>query len=103
LQANKRGGVSTIQDALESFLRSSGLNRRAGVEQAFAAWRKALGVRLARRARPVRFRDGELTVEVDSSAHFQELSSFTGETFRKKANRAVGGELIRSVNFKLRG
>ena len=66
------------------------------------AWREALGRELAPRARAVRFKGGELLVEVHSAAHRQELSSFTGEGFRKSANQRLGAEIIRRVTFRLK-
>ena len=56
-----------------------------------------------RRVAPVRLRRGELTVEVSSSPLFHELRSFTGNDFRKNANRKLGADTIRRVTFKLRG
>jgi hypothetical protein len=49
----------------------------------------------------VRFENGELEVAVRSAAHLQELQSFTGDSFRKKANQRLGSERIRSVVFRL--
>ena len=57
---------------------------------------------LRRRARAVRFKRGELTVEVESAAHLQELSSFTGESIKREANRILGDDRIRNVVFKLK-
>ena len=50
----------------------------------------------------MRFARGELLVEVESAAHFQELSSFTGEQYRVLANRRLGGEEIQKIVFKLK-
>ena len=66
------------------------------------AWREALGVEFAQRARAVRFKGGELLVEVGSAAHRQELSAFTGEGFRRRANQRLGAEIIRRVTFRLK-
>jgi hypothetical protein len=68
----------------------------------YEAWSNALGRDLARRARPVRFRRGELCVEVEGAAHYHELSNFTGERYRRLANEALGREEIRRVVYKLR-
>jgi hypothetical protein len=91
-----------MQDALGGFLRASGLARRMGTWPVFQAWIEALGVDLARRAKPVRFERGELLVEVDSAAHFQELASFTGEGYREKANARLPKPDIRRVLFRLK-
>ena len=92
-----------MQSAVEAFMRAGGLGRKSADWRAMDAWRKALGGNLVRRARPVRFHKGELTVEVDSAAHLQELASFTGEGFRAAANRSLGeAETIRRVTYKLK-
>ena len=96
-------GPSPLRDALRSVLRDSGLTAGGKNERVFEAWRQAAGPGLHGRAVPVRFRRGELTVEVDSSAHLHELRSFTGDTIRQHANGALGGEVLRKVTFKLKG
>jgi hypothetical protein len=68
----------------------------------YRAWSDALGPELARRARPVRLRRGELCVEVEGAAQLHELSNFTGERYRRLANDALGREEIRRVVYKLR-
>ena len=98
--APRRGGAIPIQEALESFLKGRGLGPVSLSGRVFSAWRKAAGTALARRAVPVRFSRGELTVEVSSATHFQELANFTGETYRIRANEILGGDRIRSVAFK---
>ena len=99
---DKRGGMSSMGDALGHFLRSSGLERRMGEQRALAAWSKALGPESAKRARAVRCRDGELLVEVDSAALLQELKNFTGEGLRRATNKLLGGEPIQRVSFQPR-
>jgi hypothetical protein len=89
-------------DAVGSFLRASGLSARMQHVPVFQAWNSAAGTDLARHARPVRFERGELFVEVDSSAHFQELVAFTGEGYRERANAELGEPRIRRVTFRLK-
>jgi hypothetical protein len=70
--------------------------------EVLAAWGQAMGPALVERARAVRFRDGELTVEVASATLLQELNNFTGEGHRRAANRRLGSERIRRVTFQPR-
>jgi hypothetical protein len=67
----------------------------------FGAWRRTVPRELGDAARPVRFRDGELLVEVRSSAHLHELRTFTGEELRRRLNDALGRDFVRSIAFKL--
>jgi len=91
-----------MQDALKEFLRETGLGARLRYWEIYQAWSKALGVRLSKRARPVRFDRGTLTVELESAAHMHELKNFTGEDYRNKANKLLGANRITRVEFKLK-
>lgn len=96
----ERGGVVRLGDALRGLLRASGLDERLAEQEVLAAWRAAVGPRLEERARALRFSRGELLVEVASAAHLTELKSFTGEGYRRAANRRLGTERIRRVSYQ---
>jgi hypothetical protein len=104
--ARPRGGVSSLQAELSTFLRASGLDAHIRHWKVFEAWSKALGAELGKRARAVRFQNGELTVEVESAAHLHELRNFTGEGFRRAANahleKGDRRDSIRRIAFKLK-
>ena len=72
-------GPRPIGDAIRSFLKESGLRQPARDERVFRAWSDAVGSDWSRRAIPVSYRSGQLTIEVDSSVHLQELKNFRGE------------------------
>jgi len=91
-----------IGDVVQRFLRASGLSAQMKHFAVYAAWDAALGKDLARRARPVGFQAGTLSVEVQSSAHLHELQNFTGEQFRTLANARLGKSEIRKVVFRLK-
>lgn len=97
----RRRELSPFSEALERFLSTSGLAPRMRAARVFQAWNEAAGEALARRARPVAFRAGELVVEVDSSAHLGELRGFTGEDLRRRANERLGSERILRVVYRL--
>lgn len=97
-----RGGITSIDAVLRAFVRTHGLSRTSVRDTAFLAWKDAVGDALNRRARPVRFDAGKLIVEVDSAAHLQELTNFTGEDLRLAANARAGKELIERVVFQLK-
>jgi hypothetical protein len=104
VQRTKKEGPRPIEELIRSFLRESGIGGgRSSGERVYRAWKEALGSQGPARARPVRFRNGELQVEVDSASLLQELRNFTGEGFRARANQILGAETIRRVTFKLRG
>lgn len=101
-QGHKPREATPIARALEGFLAASGLSERLRNRDVFQAWAAALGQELGRRARAVRFAQGELCVEVESAAHLHELTNFTGEQFRELANARLGSERIRRVTFQLK-
>lgn len=103
MQRSPKEGPRPIAELIRSFLRDEGLGSARRASRVLQAWSEVVGPQLGARARPVRFRAGELTVEVDSASHFQELRSFTGEGFRVRANQRLGENVIRRVAFKLRG
>lgn len=98
----KRGGTFLLKDCLKQYLREAGLDRGLKDARVIGAWREAVGPALAPHAKAVRFKGNELTVEVQSAAHHQELSSFTGEGYRRAANAQLGAETIRRVTFRLK-
>ena len=89
-------------EAVRSFMQASGLGAQLKDMRVYNAWREALGADLARRARAVAFRAGELIVEVESSPQLSQLKGFTGESYRQEANRVLGSERIRRINYKLK-
>ena len=97
METSRKGPVP-LGDAIQSFLRESGLNARSQDREVFQAWEQAFG---SDRARPVSFRRGDLVIEVASSALLAELKSFTGDRFRRKANQILGGQRIRRVVVRL--
>ncbi len=89
-------------DALRHFMRDSGLGAQLRHARVYGAWSDALGDRMRERAKPVHFQFGELTVEVQSAPHMQELQNFTGEQYRHAANKSLGEEVIKKVQFRLK-
>jgi len=87
---------------MEGYLRDSGLASKLALQRVYSAWDAACGARLAAHARPVRFRDGQLLVEVQSSAHMHELENFAGEGLRRAANQRLGRAEILRVAFQLK-
>ena len=89
-----------LSDVIQVFLRDSGLGSRSRTQEVFQAWTEACSAEPAR-VRPVAFRNGELVVEVASSALLYELKTFTGDGFRRKANEILGEGRIRRLVVKL--
>ena len=99
---NGRGGVSPLDAALQSFLRTSGIGEHLGPWAIFRAFADAAGSTYARHARAVKFTRGELLVEVDSAAHLAELKGFLGEDIRTRTHQILGRQEIRRISFRLK-
>ncbi len=98
----KRGKMISMGDALDRFLKENDLRRSDPNAAIFQTWNQALGPALAKRAVPVRFERGELTVLVESAAHYQELTNFTGSQLRRQTNELLGANRIERISFKLK-
>lgn len=98
----RRAGPTSLREVVGAWLESSGLSAGAGEVRALGAWRKAAGAALSRRAQPVSLRGGVLVVELQSSAHLNELKNFAGEDVRARANALLGSERIARVEYRLR-
>lgn len=97
----KRGRTISIADALREALKTHGVRRGQPGNPVFEAWNRAAGP-LAERAVPVRFQGGELLIQVESSAHYQELTQFTGSMLHAKTNELLGDRRVSRVVFKLK-
>jgi len=96
-----RKGLASLDDALKSFLKTSGIGERFGPPLEFRAFKEAAGVAFARHARAVRFSRGELVVQVSSAPHLAELKSFRGEEIRARTNQILGRDEVRKITFRL--
>lgn len=99
----KRRGPIGIDGLIASFVREHSLRSGGGYAQVFDAWNEAVPEMIRSHATPVRFRGGVLTVEVNSTTQMQELKNFTGENYRRKANKRLGNKTIQRIAFKLGG
>ncbi len=64
-----------------------------------AAWDRAAGPDLAPKARPVAFRSGLLTVEVEGAALLQEVRGFRARPLLAALKSLPGGEKVRELRF----
>ncbi len=76
------------------------IDRRGGLEtvRAAQAWERVCGTEVSRHTRPGALREGELVVNVDSSAWAQELS-LLAPRYVAALREDLGEELVRAVRF----
>ncbi len=87
--------VNTLPGLLKN-LPSTDAFRKAVI---FAVWKSAAGGELSKRAKPVDFSDGRLTVAVPSNAWRRNLESLSGQIIHK-LNAAIGEPSVRFIEFK---
>jgi len=93
--ARRRRPPQMVGDALQHVLQRIDPERRLAI---FRIWAAEVGEAVAKRASPVGFRDGILSVRVSGAAWMQELQ-FAKEEIRDRLNRRLGVDVVRDVYF----
>ena len=96
----KQRGPRPIGDAIQAFLRETGLGLSKRDAKVFRAWNDALDPLTRSKTRAVSFRQGTLTIEVSSAPQLAELRTFRGEALRAKVNAAFPEAPVRRIVFK---
>ena len=91
----KRGSPVLLSTVIGPVLRKA--PRRDGIVDEIT-WRRAVGVQVATRTRPIKLEAGVLLVQVASSAWAQELSLLEGTLRTRLADLGVD---VRSVRFRV--
>lgn len=93
------GGPRPAGEILQGLLRSLRIEERSRQGRVASAWLKAAGEDLASRARPVAFRAGLLTVEVDGAGLLLELKGFRGPALLEAVRAEPGGGVVREIRW----
>lgn len=96
---NKMPRPAAVADLLSSALRGTPTEKRLKEGNIWLEWDSAVGKQIAGRARPVSFRDGTLTVAVESAPWMQQLA-FLKKGIMEKLNARLGEELVRDIYLK---
>lgn len=92
-------GPEAVGPVLGRLLRDLRLEERNREGPLAAAWEKAAGPDLASQARPVAFRAGLLTVEVEGAALLQEVRGFRARVLLETLRADPGGGKVREIRF----
>jgi len=96
----KRKAVA-IGEAIADVLKDIGFHRRKSLMELQDIWRECVGEEAGRHTRIAGFSAGVLTVEVDSSAWLQELSTFYREEILDELRQNSRKLHIGGLKFKL--
>jgi hypothetical protein len=90
---------AAVADLLSAVFHGTPTEKRLKEGNIWLLWDSAVGKQIASRARPVSFRDGTLTVAVESAPWMQQLT-FLKKGIMEKLNSLLGDELVRDIYLK---
>lgn len=90
---------AAVADLLSAFLRGTPAEKRLKEGGIWLVWESAVGSRIASHAAPAAFRDGTLTLTVDSAPWMQQLSFLKRELIAK-VNEKLGEEMVKDIFMK---
>jgi len=92
-------GPEPLGPVLRRVVRDLRLEERSREGALADAWERAAGPDLAGRARPVEFRRGLLTVEVEGASLLQEVRGFRAKALLESLRGRPGGDRVREIRF----
>jgi len=90
---------AAVSDLLSTLLRGTPAELRLNEGRIWVVWDEAVGKRIATHAQPAAFRDGTLTIHVDSAPWMQQLN-FLKKELISKVNEALGEEKVKEIYMK---
>jgi len=90
---------AAVADLLGSLLRGTPAEQRLKEGKIWLVWEAAVGSRIASHAAPTAFRDGTLTLHVDSAPWMQQLN-FLKKELVAKVNAELGEEMVKEIYMK---
>jgi len=95
------GDVTRINDALQTYLKASGIEFLLKNQKVCEAWEKVVGAEIAPMTRVVSFEKGALTIEVASSGLYAELSNFHLRALVEAMQREMKNKKVRKIRLCL--
>jgi hypothetical protein len=92
---------ASAADLVQQLLQQRGMEGKIEEYRAWQVWDQVVGPQIARRARPIRIREGVLEVRVDQPVWMQQLQLLKPRILAR-LNEALGKELLRDL-FLRRG
>ncbi|GFO60898.1 hypothetical protein GMST_32230 [Geomonas silvestris] len=90
---------AALSDLLRAFLSGTPAEKRLYEGRIWLVWDQAVGERIASHAQPSAYREGTLTVTVDSAPWMQQLTYLKKELIAK-VNDELGQEMVREIYMK---
>ncbi|MBN1420359.1 MAG: DUF721 domain-containing protein [Planctomycetes bacterium] len=99
----KAVGLRPLSEMLPRLLRQWGASERARDGGLCDRWRDIVGPEIGEHTRPGTYRNGILTVEVDSAPLLAELSTYCREALLDSLRADTGFHGLRALRFRLSG
>jgi len=96
-------GPEVLRDVLERVLRDLRIEERRREGALASAWNRAAGADLKGRVRPISFRAGLLTVEVEGAALLHEVRGFRAREILEALRMEPAGARVREVRYVAAG
>jgi predicted nucleic acid-binding Zn ribbon protein len=90
---------AAVSDLLGAVLRGTPAEKRLEEGRIWLVWEQAVGSRIASHAVPSAFREGTLTLTVDSAPWMQQLTYLKQELIAK-VNAELPGEMVKDIYMK---
>lgn len=90
---------AVVSDLLSSLLRGTPAELRLKEGRIWLVWEDAVGSRIASHAQPVAFRNGVLTLHVDSAPWLQQLN-YLKKDLISKVNAELEEEMVKELQLK---
>lgn len=88
-----------VTDLLSALLRGTPAEVRLKEGRIWEVWDEAVGSKIAAHAQPASFREGTLTLHVDSAPWLQQLNYLKNDLIAK-VNEALDQELVKEIQLK---
>ena len=95
-----RDGPEAIGPIVKDIISRLGLKELTASSRVFEIWDTVVGSAIALHARPYSFREGILTVNVDSSVWLAQLERYRKRQIRDKLNSQLPHPLVKRVIFR---
>lgn len=99
---SRDGGPERLGEVLARIAKPLGYGHALKAIQVVDAWEQVAGEEIASRTGRVSFRDGELSVSVDSYAWATQLGALS-EELRTRLNSTLGDPMVERVRFTVQG
>ena len=90
---------TNVSDILSAVLRGTPAEKRLSEGRIWVVWEQAVGSRIASHAVPAAFREGTLTLTVDSAPWMQQLTYLKQELVTK-VNAELREEMVKEIHMK---